>query len=249
MSKSNIAAVLFDLDGTLLDHDTASATAVVTSFRAEPSITLLDEPHLIKRWEQLQETYIRRYFNGEMTFHEQRRARVRAIVQELGLGEWNQDRIDRWCEHYLETYERHWRLYSDVWPTLNQLRGERPQLCLGTVTNGDSAQQRSKLARFDLDMIFRHVTISSEVGAAKPDPAIFRLACENLDLPPDQVMYIGDRPDHDALAAQAAGLRGVWLHRADSRIAVGDYPLPKPRIGTLSDVPSLIRRGGDFPSG
>ncbi|MBX6766549.1 MAG: HAD family hydrolase, partial [Actinomadura rubrobrunea] len=98
------------------------------------------------------------------------------------------------------------------------------------------------------------VVASSEAGAAKPDPAIFRRACAGLGLAPHAVVYVGDRLDVDALGAASAGLHGVWLDRPrevgcagdEAGAADGEYAGPEaagvPRITTLTKLPDLFSR-------
>jgi len=58
------------------------------------------------------------------------------------------------------------------------------------------------------DTLFDAVVISGEVGLRKPDPAIYALAAERLDFPPDQIVFVDDlRPN--VRAAAAAGMVGV----------------------------------------
>jgi putative hydrolase of the HAD superfamily len=78
----------------------------------------------------------------------------------------------------------------------------------------------------DLDRIgIRHhfsASVSSqEHGAAKPDPGIFLAACARLELPPAQVLHVGDHPESDIAGAARAGLRSCWINRrgADGRLA------------------------------
>jgi putative hydrolase of the HAD superfamily len=47
--------------------------------------------------------------------------------------------------------------------------------------------------------------VGLESGALKPAPAIFRRVAEALDLPADQLLYVGDREDTDVLGAIGAG--------------------------------------------
>ncbi|MDP8932415.1 MAG: HAD family hydrolase, partial [Actinomycetota bacterium] len=61
---------------------------------------------------------------------------------------------------------------------------------------------------------FDVLVISGELGAAKPEPVIFRTACIALGVPAEQVVHVGDRLDLDALGARRAGLHGVWLDRS-----------------------------------
>jgi putative hydrolase of the HAD superfamily len=58
------------------------------------------------------------------------------------------------------------------------------------------------------EMLFDAVVISGEVGLRKPDPAIYALAAERLDLPPEQIVFVDDlRPN--VRAAAATGMVGV----------------------------------------
>lgn len=69
----------------------------------------------------------------------------------------------------------------------------------------DSLDASGILDRFDL-LVDSHV-----VGHRKPDAAIFRLTLERLEIKAHEAAYVGDSYAHDALAARAAGLRGILL--------------------------------------
>lgn len=56
--------------------------------------------------------------------------------------------------------------------------------------------------------------ISCEVGAEKPDPALFLAACSQLGVPPHHAVHVGDDPDRDVAGARAAGCR-AWLWGVD----------------------------------
>lgn len=47
------------------------------------------------------------------------------------------------------------------------------------------------------------VVLSCEVGLAKPDPAVFGVACERLSLSAERVLFVGDDPVKDGAAARA----------------------------------------------
>src|SRR5204863_264855 len=59
-----------------------------------------------------------------------------------------------------------------------------------------------------------HVFISSELGADKPDPEIFRRALKGMNLSADEVVHVGDDPERDWKAATAAGSRVFLLDRS-----------------------------------
>jgi putative hydrolase of the HAD superfamily len=55
------------------------------------------------------------------------------------------------------------------------------------------------------------VAISShQVGAAKPDPAIYEEALERLDVPPDAIMFFDD-VHANVVAASALGMRAFQV--------------------------------------
>lgn len=68
----------------------------------------------------------------------------------------------------------------------------------GVLTNGDPDQQRGKLRALGLAGHFEAVVVSADVGASKPDPAIFRAACAAVRLAPASCVHVGDSLDADA---------------------------------------------------
>jgi putative hydrolase of the HAD superfamily len=120
--------------------------------------------------------------------------------------------------------------WPDVIPALQRLRR---RYRLVSVTNGNAEVDKTPLAGlFHLDLT------SAQVGAAKPDPAIFHAAARWAGLAPSQILHLGDDPLRDVLAARRAGLRAAWVRRAP---AVA-WPLaeePPPRW-VLPDLWSLV---------
>ncbi|WP_030170927.1 HAD family hydrolase [Spirillospora albida] len=224
------SAVLFDLDGTLLDHDTACSEAIVASF---PDA---DPEWLVHRWAELSEEAVDRYLAGELDFTGQRRARIVPLARELGLGTWDATRADAWIADYVRRYEDAWRPYPDAFGTLRTLAASGVRL--GVITNGQAAQQRAKIARLGLTELLPYVLASSEAAAAKPSAAIFHTACDALGLAPETVAYVGDRLATDARAAASAGLTGIWLDRPGT----GPDPRDVPRITTLRALPPVLAR-------
>jgi putative hydrolase of the HAD superfamily len=95
--------------------------------------------------------------------------------------------------------------YADVPPVLARLR-ERYRLV--SVTNGNAEVHNTPLS----DAFHRSLT-AAEAGAAKPDPALFRMAMDWAGAGSDETLHIGDDPLRDVEAARRHGLRAVWVNR------------------------------------
>ena len=63
----------------------------------------------------------------------------------------------------------------------------------------------------------RLAVFSGDLGVSKPDPEIFLAGADLLGLPPERVVYVGDRWATDTIGALAAGLSAVWLNRLGHR--------------------------------
>ena len=103
-------------------------------------------------------------------------------------------------EHFAEAGV--WELYPDVPGVLEQLQ---PRFQLAVISNFDG-RLRLILEHLGISKFFRHIFLSSELGADKPDPEIFRRALKFMDLTANEVLHVGDDPDRDWEAASAAGL-------------------------------------------
>ena len=233
-----IEAVLFDLDGTLLDHDGASLAALEAALEREhPGIGEGDHRAAVVEWRRLEELHYRSYLDGEIDVGEQRRRRAGGLLEWLGQPSRPPTGLDAWFEEFLAGYRGHWSLFEDVEPALDGL--ESAGYALGVITNAEGHLQRRKLAAMGIERRLPLVVASSEVGVAKPDPGIFAAACDRLGRPAERVAYIGDRLETDARGASDAGLRGIWLARegVDS-----DHSRPAgiATIATLHELASLL---------
>jgi putative hydrolase of the HAD superfamily len=223
-----VHAVLFDLDGTLLDHDAAREAAIAGLLNGQPA--LADE------WRRLETLHYDEYAAGRCSFQEQRRRRVRGIHAAMERAQPDDDACDGWFAAYLDRYRAGWQAFEDAAPALAALAAALPDARLGVVTNGEGEPQRAKLAAIGLAERFPVVVASGEVGCAKPDAAIFALACERLGVEPAHAAHVGDRLDLDAQGAAAAGLRGIWL----DRLGAGGAPGGVARIGGLHELAALL---------
>ena len=110
-------------------------------------------------------------------------------------------------EHFAEASV--WVLYPEVPGVLEKLQ---PRFQLAVVSNFDG-RLRFILEHLGISKFFTNVFVSSEVGADKPDPEIYRRALNLMHLEPSEVLYVGDDPERDWEAASVAGLSIFRLDR------------------------------------
>ena len=90
---------------------------------------------------------------------------------------------------------------------LQQLKAQMPLVLVSNFYGNISVVLRE----FGLDQMFQSVIESAVVGVRKPDPRIFLMGAEALQLDPSQVTVVGDSLSKDILPARRAGCQTVWL--------------------------------------
>lgn len=223
----HLVAVLFDLDGTLLDHEAATVAALrawLPSYGLRPD----EIEAVIPVWLDLEERHYPAWRAGQISFQEQRRRRIADFLPVMGRTV-QADRLDAVFAEYLVRYEAAWAAFDDAAPALRRIAAAGLQVAV--LTNGDQAQQTAKLAATRLLDLCGPVFASSQLPAAKPDRRAYIEACRRLHADPGQTLMVGDNYDLDVLAARAAGLSAVHLDRSADRTEP-----PSDRITTLHDL-------------
>ena len=98
---------------------------------------------------------------------------------------------------------------------------------------------RQVLAEADLLPLFKVLTFSDECGIRKPAPAIFHRTLEDLGVPPEDAVHVGDDPILDVEGARDAGLRVIQA-TSDGR-ATGPVK-PDAVIRDLGELPAALGR-------
>ncbi len=107
-----------------------------------------------------------------------------------------------------------WRLYPDVLDVLELLA---PKFQLAVISNFDR-RLYTILRLLGIARFFRHVYISSELGADKPDPEIYRRVLIRSGLTAADTLHVGDDPHRDWKAATEAGIRVFKLDRVKNSL-------------------------------
>lgn len=234
-----LAAVVLDLDDTLFDHSTAALSGLRAWVR---SLGRRSTPELEAAWMTAEQQHFRSWREGEISFDEQRRRRLRDVLPLLQLPIGDDADLDAlFADGYLRAYQQAWTVFDDVEEALEVLHA--CGLRTAVLTNGTREQQNAKIEAIGLAGRLGPVFTAEELGVAKPRPQAFLRVCEQLEVAPEQTLYVGDDHEVDVLGARAAGLRAVHLDRTaagpmaeEARITslreLRDHLVDKPKQGT-----------------
>lgn len=203
---SDVTTVLFDLDGTLVDHDTAARAG---AGHLAARLGLPEPEQQWRRWASIERTWFRRFERGQVTHREQRIHRCRDFLGEDSLSE---DEALRVYDIYVRAYRAAWRTYPDAADALTRAAESGRQI--GVLTNGATEMQAEKLRATGLDRAGLHLLAATDLGVAKPDPRVYAAAAARLNITePGRIVLIGDHWHNDVAAARRAGWRAVYVLR------------------------------------
>jgi len=180
-----LKAILFDLDGTLVDS-AADLRDALNALLAEEGLAPLD----LQAVKDMVGDGVARLVERGLT------------ARGAGL-----DRLPARVARFMELYEpnaaRLTRPYPQVAETLESIR--KRGLRLAVVTNKPHAATMRILEALDLAGFFDAVVGGDTLSRRKPDPAPLRHAMRALDAAPAATLMVGDN-HHDVAAARAAGV-------------------------------------------
>jgi putative hydrolase of the HAD superfamily len=223
----HVRLICFDLDDTLWPCRPVIHAAEVECYawldRQAPRLTACYTP------EQLREHRIALGHARPDIAHDLTEVRLRSLETLLAEHGYNVDLAHAASDVFRAARNRV-TPYAEVIGALAELR---PRYTLVSVTNGNSQIEHTPLrASFD------HSLTAAEVGAAKPDPAIFQVASQRSGIPLDAFLHVGDDPLRDVQAARDLGLTTVWVNRE-----ANDWPDPLPRADLeVADINRLVER-------
>ncbi len=133
-------------------------------------------------------------------------------------------------------------LYPDVKPVLEWLR-ERG-FRLGVLANQAPGLEQ-RLENWGIAGYFSLLVSSAEIGAAKPDRAIFERALALAGCSPERAVMIGDRLDNDIFPAKACGMQTIWLRRGLAKLQSAGQAQGKADavIDGLDELRAVLRQG------
>jgi putative hydrolase of the HAD superfamily len=221
-----VETVLLDAGGVLLDLDYAYLRRLIEARHGEVTAEQLSRLEAIARQE------IHHHVAGGGRVSEVWRDYFHIILGRAGVPSEEQEEI---IDALWEAHQR-FGLWTVAIPggceTVAELkrRGYR----IGVVSNAEGRVEQDLEGAGYRDM-FETVVDSHVVEVEKPDPRIFRIALERMDVPPETAIFVGDVPSVDIVGARAAGIAPVLIDRHDL------YPdTVERRLSSIEELPDLL---------
>lgn len=194
---------LLDLDHTLFDTDASE----VAAFEQTMLAANIEQPDsYLQAFKKINLDLWAAVERGEMKPELLRTLRFERFVMAFEL--------DADPEQLSDDYVTGLGAYGDLYDGAREvLEALSEKAALGMVTNGLGEVQRSRIARLGLDDYFDAVAISAEIGAAKPDAAIFDLVFESLATSnPESAVMVGDNLSADIAGGANYGIATCWYN-------------------------------------
>ena len=183
MTSPTVSAVLFDLDGTLIDT-APEFIQIGLQLRAEASLAPIDS-----------ETIWHSVSNGAIGM-------VQAALEMPA----DDPAFEHWRQRFLTLYETGLGNLSQPYPALPELVADlhKAGIAWGVVTNKLSRFALPLMNKMSFDPAAGAIVTPDHVELPKPDPESILLACEQLACNPSETLFIGDHL-RDIEAGRSAG--------------------------------------------
>jgi putative hydrolase of the HAD superfamily len=204
-------AMLIDMDDTLINLTSTSNRCwdeLCTSYAPRLGDLVVDEFRAMLTTARAD--YWRdpaRHRPGRLDLLGARRAILAQVLDKLGRADL--DLAHEMAHAFTEAQLGSIEAFPGAIEAVQTLRAQGVKLAL--ITNGEAAEQRRKITRFDLAPLFDIVMVEGEFGVGKPDPAVYHHALGALGAAPHEAWMVGDNLEWEVAVPQQLGLYTVWV--------------------------------------
>ncbi|MCI0650986.1 MAG: TIGR02253 family HAD-type hydrolase [Planctomycetes bacterium] len=232
---ASLAAIFFDIDGTLYSTSDFAARARAASIEAMIKAGVrMDAAELTQELDEV----IREFSSNYEHHFDKLLLRIpRRVYKGLNPAMI----VAAGVVAYHQTKFRHLEPFEDAYEVLRRLA--RTSIIRGIITEGLEIKQAEKLVRLRLDQFFtpHAIFISHQLGISKPNIKIYQRACGDLNLKPAECMYVGDNPTTDIDPPNRIGMITVRLRREGRYRDVEGTSKPQHEIQNFWDLLEILR--------
>ena len=224
-------AVLWDIGGVLLEPESIQRGREL--FVAGLSVKFdLEVTEAIERWDQELGSYFRN--RDGQTFRPAYEGNQRAVEGLVG----RPVSVDEWLPLSIQAADLAFRPSKGASETLRVFADNG--YYLGVISDIDAWEAEYILTVLGIREYFEHVPTSAEANRTKPAPEIFETALEKAQIPPEQILFVGDRYDNDMRGGKQAGLRTVAFGGSAAKKATEDGSVVDFVIDDLRDLLAIV---------
>ncbi|MDG6934923.1 MAG: HAD-IA family hydrolase [Nitrososphaerota archaeon] len=150
---------------------------------------------------------------------------------------WKKETSRRATEAFWRVVVENYAVRDDAYYTLERLKtmGFR----MAVISNHHNHEALlSHLNLIGLDRFFFPILSSCQFSFRKPDPRIFKVCLDKLEVRPENAAYIGDTPNIDVKGAKLTGMKSILIR--DSHIDAEKTDEPDRMISNLNELPDLL---------
>jgi putative hydrolase of the HAD superfamily len=195
---NDIEGVAFDLDGTLYPNYRLNIRLLPLALKEIPFLTAFSKVRKIIRKEQK---------NGIVQYDNFYKHQAELTAQLLDAPpELIKEKIDVFIYRGWEPLFKKVKLFKNVLETLTALRGAGYKMGLLS-----DFPPEKKIEYLGLSSFWDAVHCSEYSGALKPHPLSFVKIAEQMNLPPEKILYVGNSVSYDVAGASKAGMKTAWI--------------------------------------
>jgi len=224
--------VFFDLDGTLLDFETAQVESLIATLQA---FNLPSHDTIVADYIRINHTCWQQMEHGELEASRIPQIRISTLFLQYGI---TAD-VDAFNAHYRDTFAGNAILIDGATDILRYAQG-RPNLQVVALTNGLKNMQHDRLRNANIAKYFDAVYTSEELDSFKPHTAMFVRAYEKLGLPLTQrnALIVGDSLTSDIKGGNDFGIDTCWYNPNGQANPGG--PTPVYQIAVLNELKRIL---------
>ena len=240
----NIRGIFFDLGGTLFDYTgigKRSGPALVTAMQSLAGQQALEPASIGRAFRQAHQDIAKRYAALDYYLHADMFRDTFHRATELLELPFEDATYATYAEVHHADIVDSLDLKHDCLDTLSALK-ERG-LYLSIVSNIDDGMLQALVERESLSDWLHHWTSSEAAQSCKPHARFFEVSLEKSGLNPEEVLFVGDSPEHDVNGASALGMRTVLVRNGDDPPPLqSGAPTVEPDhvIHALGELPALL---------
>ncbi len=222
-----IKAVLFDLDNTLLDFMSVKKKAVDAAVLAMIEAGLSIDADIARQ--------------NIFTIYDKKGYEYQEVFDEFLIGfhgDLDYKILASAIVAYRKTKEASIILYPNVSSTLIKLAKSGYRLAV--VSDAPSREAWVRLYSVNLHHLFDVVVTYNDTGKLKPSPEPFNRAVELLEIPPENIIMVGDWPERDVAGAKLVGMKTAFAKYGDvfnTKDSGADYDL-----NNISEILKIVEK-------